>query len=526
MSSLHVSSHFSMNTLELELKGNELSMETRGPSKMIRSTGYSPPTRLENFSEANELLDLQMKDSMNSEVNDAVEASNTATSSSFDNGDVTDNVTRNHEGKVTQERNKDTCTAGKSKRQPRLLILLLLGICLLIITIVAVTYSLFLKKANDKSDFSDESANEDKQSTNSNPNNNSNIFDSTPAPSTANEDKQSTTFNPSNNSNIFESTPTPSFTTTPTLPPQTITPLQPTLNTNPFVCTNKYPPIPRLPGKKGIGEVLTPETYLRNIPKIKSLNANWYYDWGLEPIPERLRRLFNYDTKFVPMVWSGRKSNEELRQKLIDAEIPQMISNGTVTQIFGFNEPDSSNQANMTVAEAIERWAVLEALNVSLVSPSCKQPMGEWMIQFMKIAEQKCLRIDSVGVHWYGAPNITSFQNKMRQYYQIYKKPLSITEFAPADWQALYRDSGGKSLSLINSFDKPQVLEFMKQAITWLEETEWILSYSWFIFENNSPHGWPSALFSLDNNLTTIGRFYKSITVDNVYGNLNITYKY
>ena len=99
--------------------------------------------------------------------------------------------------------------------------------------------------------------------------------------------------------------------------------------------------------------------------------------------------------------------------------------------------------------------------------------------------------------------------------------PLSITEFAPADWEARPTKS---NQDVANSFNRIQVLDFMKKAIAWLEETEWILSYSWFAFDNDSPHGWPSALFTLDDNLTTLGRYYKSITKENVYGNLSIIY--
>lgn len=91
----------------------------------------------------------------------------------------------------------------------------------------------------------------------------------------------------------------------------------------------------------------------------------------------------------------------------------------------------------------------------------------------------------------------------MEGYYNLYQKPLIITEFAAADWGAISIDD--------NMYTSAEVLKFAKEIIPWLEETDWILGYSWFSFDWDSPQGWISALFDSNDTLTPLGQFYRSI---------------
>ena len=59
-----------------------------------------------------------------------------------------------------------------------------------------------------------------------------------------------------------------------------------------------------------------------------------------------------------------------------------------------------------------------------------------------------------------------------------------------------------------------QVLAFMKEALPWLEEQEWIVGYAWFPFPITSSHGTSSALFDLNGNLTACGEFYANFTAE------------
>ena len=95
------------------------------------------------------------------------------------------------------------------------------------------------------------------------------------------------------------------------------------------------------------------------------------------------------------------------------------------------------------------------------------------------------------------------------------QRPLLLTEFSTVDWRAEERG--------FNRFTESDVLEFMKQAIPWLEKQEWIAGYAWHDFAANHTAGGPAALFDMTGELTTVGKFYASVRTDNPAGNQNIS---
>jgi len=269
-------------------------------------------------------------------------------------------------------------------------------------------------------------------------------------------------------------------------------PTTPTPTTSPPRCPS-YPPPPALAGKKGIGLTLRepPKSgnYITNMPKVQALQVHWNYAWSPDIAPNQ-----SHDIDFMPMMWGA---NEARLQGLADRDW-----SGT-KRFLGFNEPDSPQQSNVPVNVAVERWKYLEALNVSLVSPSAAQPMGDWFAAFMERAEADCLRVDAIGAHWYGPPNLNDLVRKMTLLYELYQRPILLTEFAVADWQATTVED--------NRYTPERVLRFLQEAITWLEETTWMDGYAWFNFGVDRPQGWSSALFDRDGNPTALGAYYASV---------------
>jgi hypothetical protein len=96
------------------------------------------------------------------------------------------------------------------------------------------------------------------------------------------------------------------------------------------------------------------------------------------------------------------------------------------------------------------------------------------------------------------------------------KRPILVTEFAPADWQATTPEA--------NKWSHNRVLDFAKQALPWLEQQDWIAGYAWFPFESSFPAGSTSALFDENGVITALGRYYASVTPDNIYGDQSIEY--
>jgi len=279
----------------------------------------------------------------------------------------------------------------------------------------------------------------------------------------------------------------------------------------------------KFPGKKGIcltmrkaGEKGSAEG---NLPRLKKVNPYWSYSWGWDQVPNQPANV-----EFVPMAW-GAWSVDGLGKGLQKSVVPH-IKSGKIKRFFGFNEPDKREQANMSYQNALKYWPQLEALGVPLCSPACANPegindntvqgvRGTWMKDFMAEADRRGYRIDYTGVHWYGGTHVQHFKDKMKRIYEKYgRRPILITEFAPADWEA-------RNLSQ-NRHKAPMVLAFMKEVLPWLERQDWVAGYAWFSFEHNEAVGHTSSLYDKNRNLTACGRYYRSITMENPDGDQSI----
>lgn len=286
----------------------------------------------------------------------------------------------------------------------------------------------------------------------------------------------------------------------------------------------------RLPGKRGVCfPMRNPAseqakkrggTWEQNVGKIKALKPYWNYSWGMGLAPVQPTNV-----EFIPMAW-GAWGEERLRGDIEKLALPH-IRSGRVKRFLGFNEPDKDEQANMPYAEALKYWPVLEELNVPLCSPACANPLGKdddssaqgvkgtWMRDFMVEVDKRGYRVDYIGAHWYGGTSATAFKEQMVRIHEKYgKRPLLITEFAPADWAA--------KTPAQNRHSRAAVLAFMKDVLPWIESQNWIAGYAWFSFGPNSPQGASSALFDANGKLTVCGQYYRTITNENPQGDQRI----
>ena len=233
--------------------------------------------------------------------------------------------------------------------------------------------------------------------------------------------------------------------------------------------------------------------------KTSDSKGHWFYHWGNTPreeIPENL--------EYVPMFWGRGSVNDDNLNN-----VQQLIAEGRANYVLGFNEPDGVAQANMTVQEAVERWDELESLNVPLGSPATVNPTNDWMQEFMQRAEAENLRIDFVTVHSYGNANPARFINKIKETYDLYGKPIWITEFAVADWSATSAEN--------NRFSVEQVMEFMRVVLPALDQIEYVHRYTWFDGAGRAPLA-SSALFDEEGNFTALGQFYANHRANNNIG--------
>jgi autotransporter-associated beta strand protein len=125
-----------------------------------------------------------------------------------------------------------------------------------------------------------------------------------------------------------------------------------------------------------------------------------------------------------------------------------------VTHLLGFNEPDSPEQANMTVAQAIAEWPSLMRSGLRLGSPAPTDGGLAWLYQFLDEAEALNYRVDFVAVHFYrGGQTATQLYNWLRDIHIRTGKPLWVTEWNNgANWTCCAPSSYEQQASIIKSF--------------------------------------------------------------------------
>ena len=122
--------------------------------------------------------------------------------------------------------------------------------------------------------------------------------------------------------------------------------------------------------------------------------------------------------------------------------------------VMGFNEPERSDQDDMSVSEAISRWRLISngfaGTGIKLVSPAVSDNSTgrSWIQSFKNQVDANGLRVDAVAFHWYGwstpdnpSQAAASFINSVNWYHNLWNKPVFISEFAIHDWGGNYSDA-------------------------------------------------------------------------------------
>ena len=249
------------------------------------------------------------------------------------------------------------------------------------------------------------------------------------------------------------------------------------------------PPVPRAPSglrKKGLGFGTKKEGWDTTLT---NLRCKWFYSWTNEvqkTIPEGI--------DFIPMVF-GKWGIKESAAKA--AAFAKKIG---VREILGYNEPDESRQANLSVEKALDAWPLLMETGLRLGSPSCVHPDREWMKEFMAGVKDRKLRVDFVCMHSYGGPSPKALVERIKSIHAMFGKPIWITEFAVGDWEAKSPEA--------NRHKPERVLKFMEEALPLLNAMDIVERYAWFPARQNDNALCTSALFDKDGTLTPLGECY------------------
>lgn len=218
-------------------------------------------------------------------------------------------------------------------------------------------------------------------------------------------------------------------------------------------------------GKRGVGEnnfLLMNEIYPI------ALGVSWFYNWGnnitgyKSEISDYLAE--NPILEYCPMCWNGNFDSDKIRN--------WCKVHPDTKYLLGFNEPNFTDQANMTPAEAAAEWPAVQALakelGLKLVGPAVNYaPSGDYTDPFKWYAEFVGLvgtdAFDFIAVHDY-AGGTGNMKDLVDRFYALYGKQIWITEFC--NWSGTVSND-----SQISS---------MIQQLEYLEKEDKVFRYAWF----------------------------------------------
>lgn len=228
--------------------------------------------------------------------------------------------------------------------------------------------------------------------------------------------------------------------------------------------------------------------------------VSWYYNWG------NTSTLDSHEgVDFVPMCW-GNYNPDAIRN--------YCKAHPEVKYLLGFNEPNFVAQSNMTPTVAAEKWPAVQALakelGLKLVSPALNyspdapyQNPTTWMDEFVALVGKDAF--DATAIHSYGGEGVT--KDLATKFHDRYGKPVWVTEFN------YWPGNGGNGISV-----DTQML-MMNNTVKWMEQTEWIERYAWFMVKASS--NWKKYNFHLIEVQGTIGNTYSVLTdLGKLYANM------
>lgn len=144
------------------------------------------------------------------------------------------------------------------------------------------------------------------------------------------------------------------------------------------------------------------------------INATWYYDWN---IGGSSADNYNYVA---------------IRQNAGWPAWTDINNKKGINHLLGFNEPDHTDQANMTQDQCIAEWPDMMKSGYRIGSPAPSDPYNGWLPVFLKKADSLNYRVDFVAIHcyWGGFTPQQWYDRLLYVYNNIAgKRPLWITEW-------------------------------------------------------------------------------------------------
>jgi len=222
---------------------------------------------------------------------------------------------------------------------------------------------------------------------------------------------------------------------------------------------------------------------------------SWWYNWTSKP-DQSLGGAYPIDgVVYIPMVWGGSFNVDE-----VVANIPD-----DAEYILGFNEPNFTDQANLTPAQAADLWPQLEEIadrkNLKIVGPAlnycgnCVDIPGtendsdpiEWLDAFF--TECPGCQVDYIAVHWYDY-GLEWYISRFKKY----NKPIWVTELA------LWHNQ---------NHTVAEQKKYLAEAVQLMEKDDTVFRYAWFTGRSGGPN--INLFESEPGELSALGKYYISL---------------
>ena len=238
-------------------------------------------------------------------------------------------------------------------------------------------------------------------------------------------------------------------------------------------------------------------TQVTDLP-LMSPYISWDYNWGNTPSNDAALWFDSNEMDFCPMCWNGNYSTDKIRAFV--------AAHPNTKYLLAFNEPNLTDQANMTPSKAAELWppvvALAKELNLKLVSPAMNygtlagysDPI-KWLDEFFAQPNVDINDIYAISIHCYMS-SASAIQGYIEKF-EKYNKPIWMTEFCA--WDPV---PGSVTTQM----------DYMCAVLNYLEANPKVERYAWFIPRSGNKVDSPPYMQLLTHDypadLTDLGKMY------------------
>ncbi|MGY5355519.1 glycosyl hydrolase [Wenyingzhuangia sp. IMCC45467] len=274
-----------------------------------------------------------------------------------------------------------------------------------------------------------------------------------------------------------------------------------------FSCSNETPTSDNYTPKEAVLQKRSPKRgvsfdyqYINDI-NVLAKGMSWSYNWGTSYNSIFNEAIDQNQIDYCPMAWNGINK---------DALRTYVNNHPNCEYLLAFNEPNLTDQANMTPTEAAAKWgdikSIADELNLKIISPAMNygtlanysDPI-KWLDEFFTLIPID--DIDGISIHCY-MPSASSLKSYVERF-KKYGKPIWLTEFCA--WDGLNQ----------NTFNPEGQQKHLCDVFNYLESDPDVFRYAWFIPRAGNVDAFPYMSLltrSSEGTLTELGNIFVQIS--------------